>query len=331
MPLTTLESIKQGLRHKATTTSSSAKRPLSDSKYSAGFEILLGSSGWLTYQDFIIPQLSALLDPLINSGVRISVLEVGPGPKSVLRYLPSHMRRSIGRYSAFEPNKLFASRLKEWLHSTSGTGIPLPCLESPPDIHQIPFIVDSSASSDSIGDSANKFNIILFCHSMYGMKPKSSFIKQALELLIKRPGSGFVVVFHRKETMHLNGLTCHQTASFPTGVTHVADNNMVLDRFAPFIAGFTMQDKHADKSTQAKWRKVCRTLGHREQGRQDQLLFSSPKIMAAFTRHATALTELTSQVPLGTGDGAKNRQARLRRPASIVRPTDIRHVQQCVC
>ncbi|KID65501.1 Adenine phosphoribosyltransferase [Metarhizium brunneum] len=331
MALTTLESLKQSLRHKATTTSSSAKRPLSDSQYSAGFEILLGSSGWLTYQDFIIPQLSALLDPLVNSGVRISVLEVGPGPKSVLGYLPSYMRRSIGRYSAFEPNELFVLRLKEWLYSTSGTGIPLPCLESPPDIHRIPFVVDSSASFDGMGDGADKFNVILFCHSMYGMKPKSSFIKRALELLVERPGSGFVVVFHREETLHLDGLTCHQTTSFPTGVTRVADDDMVLDRFAPFIAGFAMQDEHADKSTRAEWRKVCRTLGHREQGRQDQLLFSSPEIMAAFTRHATALTELTSQVPLGSGDGAKNRQARLRRPASIVRPTDIRHVQQCVC
>ncbi|KAH0593603.1 hypothetical protein MHUMG1_08741 [Metarhizium humberi] len=182
-----------------------------------------------------------------------------------------------------------------------------------------------------MGDGADNFNVILFCHSMYGMKPKSSFIKRALELLVERPGSGFVVVFHREETMHLDGLTCHQTASFPTGVTRVADDDMVLDRFAPFIAGFAMQDEHADKSTRAEWRKVCRTLGHREQGHQDQLLFSSPEIMAAFTRHATALTELTSQVPLGTADGAKNRQARLRRPASIVRPTDIRHVQQCVC
>lgn len=206
LQLTTLESLKQSLRHKATTTSSSAKRPLTDSQYIADFEILLGSSGWLTYQDFIIPQLSALLDPLVNLGVRIPVLEVGPGPQSVLGYLPSHIRRSIRRYSAFKLNKLFALRLKEWLHSTSGTGILLPCLESPPDIHRIPFVVDSSASSDGIGDSADKFNVILFCHSMYGIKPKSSFIKQALEMLIRRLGSGFVVVFYGKETLHLNSL-----------------------------------------------------------------------------------------------------------------------------
>ncbi|KAI4144215.1 MAG: hypothetical protein LQ341_002698 [Variospora aurantia] len=60
----------------------------------------------------------------------------------------------------------------------------------------------------------------------------------------------------------------------------------------------------------------------------DHLLFSSPNVMAAFTQHATMLPELTAQVPLLKGDKTvKNREARLHRPASIIRPTEVRHVQ----
>ncbi|KAK8913367.1 hypothetical protein VCV18_011373 [Metarhizium anisopliae] len=54
--------------------------------------------------------------------------------------------------------------------------------------------------------------------------------------------------------------------------------------------------------------------------------------MVCFTQHATALPELTSQMQSSAiGDGVKSRQARLRHPASVVRPTEIRHLQQCVC
>jgi adenine phosphoribosyltransferase len=43
------------------------------------------------------------------------------------------------------------------------------------------------------------------------------------------------------------------------------------------------------------------------------------------------LPKLTAQVPLVKGDKTvKNREARLHRPASIIRPTEVRHVQQCV-
>jgi FAD binding domain len=76
---------------------------------------------------------------------------------------------------------------------------------------------------------------------------------------------------------------------------------------------------------------MCRALGHREEAYPDHLLFRSSNVMAAFTRHATALPELTAQVPLVKGDETvKNREARLHRPASTIRPTKVRHVQQCV-
>ena len=57
-----------------------------------------------------------------------------------------------------------------------------------------------------------------------------------------------MVVFHRDGALHLNGLVCHRTASFPTGVVSVANNDEVLDYFAPFVAGFIMQDVDVDKA-----------------------------------------------------------------------------------
>lgn len=333
--MATLDSLKQTLRQNAkATAASSPKRPLSDTQYSAGFDVLVRGSGWMTYQDFIIPQLSQLLAPLFESRVQISALEVGPGPKTLIGYLPRSLRRKVKKYTAFEPNGLFATRLGEWLGSTSETESPLPCLETPPDIRRFPFVLpDNIGSGTSTGtsDGDGKYDIILFCHSMYGMKPKHKFIERALEMLVDRPQGGMVAVVHRDGVLHLDGLVCHRTTSFPTGVVSVANDDEVLDRFASFVAGFTMQDADVDKAIRADWRKVCRALGRREEAYPNHLLFSSPNVIVAFTQHATSLPELTAQVPLVKGDKTvKNREARLHRPASIIRPTEVRHVQQCV-
>ncbi|TAQ88005.1 hypothetical protein B7494_g3680 [Chlorociboria aeruginascens] len=331
--MATLDSLKHALRQKAEAVASSPKQPLSDAQYSAGFDTLVRGSGWMTYQDFIIPQLSQLLAPLFNSRIHISALEIGPGPKSLLGYLPGPLRRKVRKYTAFEPNGLFAARLEEWLRSTK-TESPLPCLENPPNIHRIPFVLqDDIGGGTSTGtrDNEEKYDIILFCHSMYGMKPKHRFVERALKMLVERPQRGIVVVFHRNGVLHLDGLVCSQTASFPTGVVSVANDDEVLDCFAPFVAGFTMQDVNVDKDIRVDWRKVCRALGRREEDHPDHLLFSSPNIMVAFTQHATTLPELTAQVPLVKGDKTiKNRDALLHRPASIIRPTEVQHVQQCV-
>ncbi|ORY65437.1 uncharacterized protein BCR38DRAFT_432793 [Pseudomassariella vexata] len=333
--MATLDSLKRALRQKATAKASSPEQPLSNTQYSAGFDTLVRDLGWMTYQDFILPQLSRLLAPIFNSRIHISVLEIGPGPKSVLGYLPNGLRRKVSRYAAFEPNGLFATRLEEWLCSTLETKLPLPCLKSPPDIHRTPFVLDSfvgSGSGTGTSDSDEKFDVILFCHSMYGMKPKHKFIERALEMLVERPEGGMVVVFHHDGTLYLDGLVCHQTASFPTGVVRVADTDEVLDCFAPFIAGFVMQNVDVDKAIRVDWRKVCRALGRREEAYpQDNLLFGSPNVVATFTRHSTTLPELTAQLPVVNGETTvKNREARLHRPASVIRPTEIRHVQQCV-
>jgi adenine phosphoribosyltransferase len=332
--MATLDFLKQALRQEDKATASSPKQPLPDTQYSAGFDILLRGSGWMTYQDFIIPQLSQLLAPFFTSRTHISALEIGPGPKSLFGYLPCHLRRKINKYTAFEPNGLFATRLEEWFCPSSETEYPLPCLENPPNIRRTPFVLqDNIGNSTSTGtqDNGEKYDIILFCHSMYGMKPKHKFIEQALEMLVEWPQGGMVVVFHRDGVLNLEGLVCHRIASFPTGVVSVANDDKVLDCFAPFIAGFGMQDMDVDNAIRVRWRKVCRALGRREEAHPDHLLFSSPDVMAAFTQHAITLPELTAQVPLVKGDKmVKNREARLYRPASIVRPTEVRHVQQCV-
>ena len=148
--MATLDSLKQALRQKAQATPSPSKQPLSDTQYSAGFDILVQGSGWTTYQDFIIPQLSELLAPLFNSRIHISALEIGPGPRSVFGYLPSRLRRKIGKYTAFEPNGLFATRLEEWLCPTSETKSPLPCVKTPPNIHRIPFVLQDNVGSGTV-------------------------------------------------------------------------------------------------------------------------------------------------------------------------------------
>ncbi|KAI0906242.1 phosphoribosyl transferase domain protein [Ustulina deusta] len=333
--MATLESLKRALRQSATET---ARQPLSDAQYSDGFDIL--ARGSAAYQDFVIPQLSQVVAPLFNSRTRISVLEIGPGPKSILGYLPSHMRRKISNYAAFEPNGLFATSLEEWLSSPSKKESPLPFLENSPDIHQLPFALDNrtghgpcDGASARASDEDRKYDVILFCHSMYGMKPHHMFIERALKMLDQQLEGGMVVVFHRHGTLDLAGLVCHQTASFPTGVVRVASNDEVIGRFASFIAGFVIatQDLDIDEAVLIEWRNVCRALGRPEEAHPDDLVFSAPEVMMAFTRHATALAELTAHVPLVKGDMViKNREARLHRPAAIVRPTEVQHIQHCV-
>lgn len=326
--MATLESLKRALLQKTTPTPP-PRQCLSDSQYRDGFDTLVRGSQ--TYQDFIIPQLSQLLAPLFDSRVHISVLEIGAGPKSVLEYLPANLRRKISRYTAFEPNDLFASSLEDCLRPTSDTDSPFPGLESAPDIRRTRLALDDSlgAPRADTSDTDDKYDVVLFCHSMYGMNPKRKFIEQALGMLVERPEDGMIVVFHRDGTLDLDGLVCHRTASFPTGLIRVVDDDEVLDCFARFIAGVVLHD--VEEAARIEWREVCRALGRRDKAHAGHILFSAPDIMAIFTKQATALPELTAQVPLVTGDRTvKNRQACLHRPAAIVKPTDVPDVQRCV-
>ncbi|KAI8710769.1 Phosphomevalonate kinase [Fusarium sp. LHS14.1] len=327
--MATLDILKQNLRQKVSETASSTVQTLSDAQYCAGFQILRDAE-WETYKDFIIPQLSSLLAPIFNSRTHTSVLEIGPGPRSVLGYLPSYLRRKVSRYVAFEPNNMFAASLEEWLCSAPDTKSPLPCLGNRPDIHRSPFVLDSNTRGGTgTSDGVGTFDVILFCHSMYGMKPKRRFIEQALKILVQEPEDGIVVVFHRAGSLHFDGLACHQTASFPTGIIRVANDNDTLDCFSPFIAGFLMKDAELDRAIRVKWREICRTLGRCEEAQT--VSFSTPNAMVTFNRHAATLQELAAQVPLLEGSKmVKNQQARLCNPASTFRPLGVWHVQRCV-
>jgi adenine phosphoribosyltransferase len=348
--MATIDSLKLSLRRQAKATAPSDHHPLSDDEYSDAFHILLQGRGWSSYQNFVIPQLSQLLTPLFDCRVGASVLEIGPGPKTVLEYLPERLRRKIAEYTALEPNGLFATRLEASLcQASSQAALPLPCLKASPTIHRTPFLAGPEAAittSTAAGvlDGA-KFDLILFCHSMYGMKPKHAFLRRALDMLDDRPhgSQALVVAFHRAESLYLDGLVCQHTASFPTGVVSVPDHDEAVDRFAAFVAGSVAPDA----GTRAERREICRAMG-RSRGRTDmipeaaedqnhhQLLFGAPEVMVALNRHAaTALYELAAEVPLLDEDGGwegriKNRQARLHRPAAVARPTSVGHVQACV-
>ncbi|KAJ9605293.1 hypothetical protein H2200_009950 [Cladophialophora chaetospira] len=301
--MATLDFLKLALRQRAP--ASSPKRDLSDTEYSAGFPLLVQGPASLNYHDFIIPKLAQLLASLANSHGSISILEIGPGAKSILRFLPSHLRQKIKKYTAFEPNDGYVKSLEEWVCSTSEGSPPMPCLESPPQIHHTPFSTDIGTGTGIVisnSDSEHKYDVILFCHSMYGMHPKRRFIETALELLVEQPQAGLVIVFHREGNIQLDGLVCHQTASFPAGVVHIKDDDAALDHFARIMAGFVMQSVDEEHTIRAEWREVCRDLGSRAEDHPGYLLFSNPDLMMVFTRHATALAELTEQVPLAQGN-----------------------------
>jgi adenine phosphoribosyltransferase len=325
--MATLNDLKRALRQAARTTSYPL---LSETQYSAGFEGFIQRSE-STYRDFITPQLSQLLDTHFKSRNDISVLEIGPGPQSVLVRLSRGLREKFQSYSALEPNGLFASKLKKQLHSTIHTESALPCLAHPAKIYHssLAFEDDKEICLDkNAPDASMKFDLILFCHSMYGMKPKHKFIERALNMLADRSEGGIIVVFHRDGVLNFNDLVSNRTASHPTGVIRLPDDDNVLDSFASFIAGYALEKTDENHIIRTTWRKICRNLCHHEKGR---LSFSAPEIMVAFTLHAAAVQELMAHMPLLERSRAiKNRKARLQSPAYIARPTEIRQVQACV-
>jgi hypothetical protein len=316
--MATLNELKHALRQVAQIT---LHQPLSDTQYSVGFQTLLQDSEWTTYQNFIIPQLSQLITTHFKSRTDLSVLEIGPGHRSLLSRLPSTLRRKVTIYDAFEPNSLFAAELEEELQSKKS---PLPCLVHPSKIPRSSFAVEENGYAM---DQDDKYDLILFCHSMYGMKPKHKFIEKALRMLVERQQDGIVVVFHR-DGSSFQPLVCHRTASYPAGAVRLVDDDEVLDSFASFVAGCALDTTDEGNSIKIAWRGICRSLGHLENG---HLSFNSPTVMVAFTQHATALQELESQMPLICRDRViKNRQAHGQNPAAIVRPADTSQVQRCV-
>ncbi len=160
--MATLDSLKHALRQIADTPPPALHQTLSDALYSSAFDLLLQGPGSTSYRDFVIPQLSKLLGPVFDSHAHVSILEIGPGPQSILGHLSDRARRKITKYAAYEPNELFHSKMREWLCPSSQAEHPFPCLEKPPDIHQAPFM--PAEYTGSYPDE--RFDIVLFCHSL---------------------------------------------------------------------------------------------------------------------------------------------------------------------
>ncbi|THV46731.1 hypothetical protein BGAL_0364g00050 [Botrytis galanthina] len=325
--------LKRALVENATAEKLSPNQPLSDSQYNSGFETLINGSEWSSYEGFIIPELSQQLKTLLDTRATLSVLEIGPGSKSVLGYVPLHLRRKIGRYTAFEPNLISATSLEDWISSCPESNSPFPCLDTVPDINGAPFVLEDEENNTIQTDASNDvkaFDLILFCHSMYGMKPKERFIRKALRMLVSSPESGKLVIFHRDHSLELNDLASCYTAIFPTAIFSVEDKDEALDAFFPFVTGFVKQDAEVDMTLRIKWRETCRALAFHDEKLPGYLLFSSPQRMVSMTKDANALPYLVSQVPLAKDRIVKSWEARLHQPTSILRPTTVEHVQQCI-
>lgn len=104
-----------------------------------------------------------------------------------------------------------------------------------------------------------------------------------MDRLPERPRGELVVVFHRFGSLKIDDMPCEQLAMLPIGIICVTDEDDVLDPFAAFVAGGFLQDEKMNRTLQSEWRKVCRSLGHGEQGCSNELSFSSPEIMMSFT------------------------------------------------
>ncbi|KAK8035571.1 hypothetical protein PG993_010566 [Apiospora rasikravindrae] len=199
----------------------------------------------------------------------------------------------ITKYTALERNELFANRLGNLIGHTTQSSSPLPALKIPPVIHRGPILLDSMDEQDE------KYDLILFCHSMYGMQPQQKYLEKALELLAPPPAQGLAVVFHREETLNLDGLASHRTASFPDALLSIEDDDETLDSFAAFVTGSAIQNDTAiGRTIQHEWRKVCRDLGrHDNAAYRGKLMFSTPEVMKVYTQNAVPLPSPITQVP----------------------------------
>ncbi|RKK77308.1 hypothetical protein BFJ69_g6308 [Fusarium oxysporum] len=285
--MATLNALKKALKK---VSDEAPRKPLNDEEYDDGLSLFAQASGEQTYQKtFIIPQLSELIASL-SARDEISVLEIGPGPENVLGHLPAILRKRITKYVALEPSFQYTQSLTRWL-SPMEDERPLPSLKHSL-VRPAPFTPESCKGQN--------YDVILFCHSLYGMKRKEKVIRNTLKMLPKDPLGGMVIISHR-------------------------GGSLILDNLIQF------DGRKLYKTRQAKWRTICRELAGRDDDRPGHLMLSSTEIMIAMTRHATKLPELTALVPLVPRPyKVKNRQALYNSPAAIVRPLDISQVQSCV-
>lgn len=191
--MATLETLKHAFRLEATAAGSLLNTPLSETQYSDGFDTQVQGSRRMTYDDSMIPQLSHLLAHLVDPRGSISALEIGPGLNGVLGYLIERPTMKVKKYTGFEPNSVLATKLENCLSSTES---PLPCPEGRSTIRPWLFALHGKTvnASPSTYGSNEKFDIFLFCYSVYGMKPEAEIIQEVLGMLVEQPEGGMVVV-----------------------------------------------------------------------------------------------------------------------------------------
>jgi hypothetical protein len=328
---TTLAELEKALKSEFAKQSFTISASLSDAQYSDGFQVVSASPKDGIYADFVLPRLESILTSNSCSIEGLSILEIGPGPESVLTCLPHHLRKAVKKYTAYEPNHVFAEKLKTSLDLSSCRENLFPSLKSAAVVHEFKFHPEVKRTNDVLQSEDTSFDIILFCHSLYGLKPQSEYIKKAISMLSDRSKDSLVVVFHREGVLELGDLVCHQVVNHPLGMVSVTDRDDALDNFAQFIAGCKAPDVNENHDVCTAWRQICREHGLRNQAHPDVIMFSSPDALFTFNRGALALPELLDVVPQAPSDYVvKNREARVYRPAAIVRPTSITHVQECV-
>ncbi|RBQ70357.1 hypothetical protein FVER53590_26522 [Fusarium verticillioides] len=316
--MATLNALKKALKKVG---DEAPRKPLNDKEYDDSLSLFVEASEQHTYQrKFIIPQLSELITSL-STRDEISVLEIGPGPESVLGDLPATLRKRITKYVALEPSFQYTQSLRRWISPTENER-PFPSSKETL-VRPASFIKDSCPGE--------KFDIILFCHGLYGLKHKEEIIKNTIEMLPEDPHDGMVIIFHRAGSHILGNLVSHRSLAVPDRTVAIKDDDESIDIFTRFIVGYRLTTGVLYQTRQAQWRTICRQLARRDDDRPGYLNFSSPEIMIAMTRHAKNLPDLAALVPLAHRPyGVKNRQALRNRPAAIVRPLDISQVQSCV-
>ncbi|OAL46964.1 hypothetical protein IQ07DRAFT_145620 [Pyrenochaeta sp. DS3sAY3a] len=329
--MASLTDLKKALTSAATTSSPTIKqRTPTDKEYCKGFETLLRGAEWKTYQDFIIPELCRLVDSKSKSCEEFSILEIGPGPRTVLGYLPLDLRRKITSYTAMEPNTLYATHLQESLRGTTGE-VPFPSLRNQPRIHRTPFALNDNISStldSGLGSGVAKFDLIVFCHSIYGMASKSGCLTRALDLLVDDP-TGTLAVFHRDGALDLGSLLCQEKISFPEGVASVPDSDEEINRFASFITGIEFEDTEGSSTVRSEWRDLCRSLSSSKL--PGHVAFGSPNVMLTFTKHSLAFKELQKNFNSTVQQRqVKNCEASRHGLNLVVKPTSISQIQKCI-
>lgn len=312
--MTDLQSLKRDLQAAADGSFVSPDEKLADVDYDNSFALFTSPPNNKVYEDCIIPTMRETLAPLFDSRNAVSILEIEPGPKTVLASLLGNMQSKINRCTAFEPNvsSLEVGNKKNW---------PLPGLLDPAQIRRSLYELCEDETSP-------KYDLVLFCHSLYGMQPKRKFVEQALKSL-GNVGGELVLIFHRDGCLDLSGLVCYRTASSPDSTVAIRDHDQDLTTFASFGSG--IPTTVVDPDVRLDWRNVCRSRGSSDPTLPGQLIFHAPEIMLAFNEYAGALQALTARVPVATSpQSIKNREACDVVYADIVAPTDVEQVQTCV-